>query len=160
MNSFYYPSASGRIATILVGVAILLPYLLRRTRLSESLGLAQARAKPYLQRMRPHYWAGYLALGFSLMHAWIPMSAGRMPSASLTGLWLATLALCLLFFQLLLGLALRDAGPQRPLLRAIHFWSMLFIAGLVFSHVWLNSDLLFINSLHSKSWIFIHSFVL
>jgi hypothetical protein len=140
MNSFFYTSASGWLATILIGVEIMLPYLLRRTRLSESLGIAQEHQRPYLQRMWPHYWAGYLLLGLAFFHAWIPMASGRMPKTSLTGLWLATFALGLLFLQILIGLTLRS-GVSRGFLRAVHFWTMLGIGVLVLSHVWLNRSL-------------------
>src|ERR1700675_1301560 len=135
MNVFFYTSASGRIATILIGVEVLLPYLLRRTRLSTSLGLVQTYSSAYLQRMWPHYWAGYLLLVLSFVHAWIPMSAGRMPRTSMTGLWLATFALGLLFVQLLLGFALQGRTEARRSLRVAHFWTMLAVSALVVAHL-------------------------
>jgi len=160
MNIFFYASASGRIATILLGVEILLPYLLRGTRMSKALGLAQTMSNGYAQRMWPHYWEGYLLLILSFVHAWIPMSAGHMPRTSLTGLWLATSALVLLFFQLLLGLALRSGSEARRFLRAAHFWTMLAVSVLVLSHLWINSSIFSINGLRSNSWLLPRSFIL
>ena len=160
MNSFFYTSATGRIALILIGLEILLPYLLRRTHLSESLGIAQSYTRPYLQRMWPHYWAGYLLLILSLAHAWIPMAAGRMPTTSLTGLWLATLALALLFFQLFLGLTLQTAGETRRFLRVAHFWTMLVVSVPVLAHVYLNSSLILMRTVRLGSWLFPRSFIL
>lgn len=159
MSSFFYASATGRIALILVGLEILLPYLLRRTRLSGSLGIAQGYTKPYLQRMWPHYWTGYLLLILSLAHAWIPMAAGRMPTTNLTGLWLATLALALLFFQLFLGLTLKIAGETRRFLRVAHFWTMLLVSVLVLAHLFLNSSLFLMRAARLDSWLFARSFV-
>lgn len=160
MNSFFYTSTTGRIATILTAVEILLPYLLRRTRLSKSLGIAQGYAAPYLKRMWPHYWAGYLLLALSFVHAWIPMSAGRMPVTSPSGLWLATIALALLFLQIFLGLLLQRAGEARRFLRAAHFWIMLVVCALVFAHLWMNSSLFAIGRMYSDSWSIPRSIVL
>lgn len=160
MNSFFYTSATGWIASILVGVEVLLPYLLRRTRLSAGLGIAPDQQKPHLQRMWPHYWAGYLLAALAFAHAWIPMSAGRMPSTSLTGLWLATLALGLVFLQILFGLFLQQAREARRLLRVTHFWTMLLISALVLLHLGLNGSFFARSSSHAHAWLFIRSFVL
>jgi hypothetical protein len=59
----------------------------------------------------------------------------------LTGLWLATVALGLLFLQILIGLTLRSSGESRVVFRAFHFWTMLGISALVLSHLWLNRAL-------------------
>jgi hypothetical protein len=161
MNSFFYASATGWIATILVGVEVLLPYLLRRTLLSERLDIAQNQAKPYLQRMWPHYWAGYLLAALALAHAWIPMSAaGRMARTNLAGLWLATVALGLIFLQILFGLFLQQARETRRILRVTHFWTMLLISALVLLHMGLNGSLLVSGSSHTHTWLFLRSFVL
>jgi len=140
VNSFFYTSASAWFASILIGVEILLPYLLRRTRLSEALGVAQGYVKPYLQRMWPHYWAGYLLLLLSFVHASIAMNAGYMKRANRMGLWFATGALGLLFLQAALGLVLQDPKLEaRRLVRRWHFWTMLAIAVAVAIHIWLNA---------------------
>ena len=139
MNSFFYTASSGWLACLLIAVGIALPYLLRRTPLTKKLGLAQNSSLPYLRRMWPHYWVGYLCLALSFYHAWIPMASGRIPRSSLTGLWLATFALFLLFVQLLLGLALKQPSSSRALLRKVHFWSMVGVSALVLAHIVLNS---------------------
>ena len=109
MGSFFFTSASGWIASILLSLEILLPYLLRPTRLSGPLDLPRSYAKPYLRRLWPHYWAGYLLLALSVTHAWIPMQAsGYLKRANIFGLWFATAALSLLLLQVTLGL--RSAG--------------------------------------------------
>lgn len=139
MRSYFFTSASGWIATILIATEILLPYLLRRSRLSELLGIAAGFTKPYLHRMRPHYWAGYTLLVLSMAHAWMPMQAGYAKRVNAIGLWIATLALCALLLQALLGLVLQDAKLQfRVLTRRSHFWLMVVIAAAVVLHVWLN----------------------
>jgi hypothetical protein len=139
VNSFFLSSATGRIALLLLGLDILLPYVLRRTRLSEFLGLAQGNGAKYLHRMWPHYWCGYLLLFFSAAHTWISMQAGGMKRANITGLWLATIALCLLLFQSAIGLLLQDRALQpRKLMRGWHYWIMIALAGFVAAHIWLN----------------------
>jgi len=161
MNSFFYTSATGWIASILIGVEVLLPYLLRRTQLSQRMGIAQDQEKPYLQRMWPHYWAGYLLAALAMAHAWIPMSAGgHMARTSLTGLWLATVALGLVFLQILLGLFLQQARETRRILRVTHFWTMLLISALVALHLGLNGSLFTSSSFYPHTWLFLRSFVL
>lgn len=138
--NFFYSSASGWIATILIGVEILLPYLLRRSPLSQLLSIFAGHAQPYLQRMWPHYWVGYLLLSLSLAHGWTAMSAGQMRRTNATGLWIATLALCILLSQALLGLLLQDKRLEaRTRVRRWHFWMMLALGFTVTIHIWLNS---------------------
>jgi hypothetical protein len=140
MSAFFYTSASGWIASILIGMEILLPYLLRRTRLSESLGIAEGYSGPYLQRMWPHYWTGYLLLTLSIAHAWVPMRAGHMSRANMAGLSFASAALCLLLLQVALGLVLQNPMLQaRKPIRGWHYWMMIALALCVTVHVWLNS---------------------
>lgn len=140
MNSFFYTSASGRLAAILIVVEIALLYLLRRNWLSERLGLAQGFASPYLRRMWPHYWNGYVLVILSLAHAWVPMRTGYMHRANVAGLWLATVALSLLLVQVVLGLALQGIGPgERRAYRQWHYWVMVGIATLVAAHILLNA---------------------
>jgi len=44
-------------------------YLLRPNRLSRRIGLARADPAPYLARLWPHFWMGYLSLALSFLHA-------------------------------------------------------------------------------------------
>jgi hypothetical protein len=139
MNPFFFTSMSGWIAVILIGIGTVLPYLLRRTWLSLRLGIAQGFGAPYLKRMWAHYGAGYLVAGLSFAHAFAPMRAGYMRRANLTGLWLATGALLLLWMQLALGVALQDSRlQQRRVIRGWHYWVMVAVVLLVAGHVWLN----------------------
>jgi hypothetical protein len=138
VNLFFYSSVAGWIASILVAAESLLPYLLRRTAISEWLGTVQLH-RPYRQRMSAHYWIGYSLVPLALVHAWIPMAAGRARGANMLGLWLATAALMLLFLQLGLGLTLKGEGqPNRRQMRGIHYWTMIAIAVAVAAHLWLN----------------------
>jgi hypothetical protein len=139
MNTFFFTSASGWIAVILIGIGAVLPYLLRRSWLSLRLGIAQGFNAPYLKRMWAHYWAGYLVAGLSFVHAWVPMRAGQVRRANMTGLWLATAALLLLLVQLALGVALQDSRlEQRRAIRGWHYWVMVAVVLLVAGHVFLN----------------------
>jgi hypothetical protein len=89
--------------------------------------------------MRVHYWLAPMVAIVSLVHAWIPMSSGRMPHTSMNGLWLATYALGALFLQLFVGLLTRYAGPRRAAaMRRVHFGLMLVVVVLLVSHLWLN----------------------
>jgi hypothetical protein len=139
MSSFFFTRASGWIAVILIGMEMVLPYLFRRSRLSLRLGIAQGFGAPYLKRMWVHYWLGYLVTGLSFVHAWVPMRAGHIRRANMTGLWLATVALLLLMVQLALGVTLQDSRLRdRPTVRSWHYWVMVAVVLVVAGHVWLN----------------------
>src|SRR6516162_9488081 len=96
----YFASAyAGWLGAIFLGAVALLPYMLRRSVISTRLGIRLPSEQPYLRRMWPHYWLAYAATGLSFMHAWVSMSGGRIPRTSSAGLYLATLALVMLFLQ-------------------------------------------------------------
>lgn len=139
MINYFVTALSGWMATIGIALGTLLPYLLRRTVLSKRLGLDLVNNHPYLRRMWPHYWVGYSVAGLSTVHAWLPMSAGHVRTSA-TGLWMATVALGLVWLQLSIGLTLRRSLPpsDRKALRFWHFWGMFTIAGLVALHVRIN----------------------
>jgi len=139
MQTYLVVGLSGWFASIAIAMVALLPYLLRRSALSVRLGVAIARDQPYLRRMWPHYWLAYAATGLSFLHAWVLMSRGRMPRTSSLGLYLATLALVLLFVQIVVGLSLQQpAVAGRSALRQWHFWTMAEVVALVGAHIVLN----------------------
>ena len=128
---------AARVATVLCVVLIVLPYVLRRNRLSRGLGLTQENGVPYLRRLWPHFWVGYVVLALSTLHAGTVMPAmGRAKGA---GIWAATAAFFLLLFEIVLGLSLKevDLSPRRPM-RRLHFWMMVGFVGALGVHVWLN----------------------
>jgi hypothetical protein len=135
---FLTPTALwGWVSLALLGMVVAIPYV-RRSAVAVKNSDTDA-ARPYLSALALHYWVAPAVLIVSFLHAWIPMAAGRMPHTSMRGLWLATYALGLIFVQLLMGLALRYAGPRgAKALRRVHFILMLGIAALVISHLWLN----------------------
>ena len=143
MQALFATSASGWILVVLTATTVALPFVLRRRAYSGALGLADAHGVPYLRRMRPHYWLGFLIVGMTLAHAVAPMEAGFARSANALGLYLATGALFLLFGQVLLGLSLRrpDVSRRRDL-RQWHFWVMVGIVTLGLGHIALNSPTL------------------
>lgn len=127
-------SLAARIATVLCVLVIGLPYWLRRRRLKE---MGSTGAVPYLQRLWPHFWAGYVVLGLSLFHASTVMRA--MGRADTRGIWAATAAFFLILFEVLLGLSLREGVlAARKQLRRIHFWAMIFLVGSLATHLWRN----------------------
>jgi hypothetical protein len=129
---------AGRVATVLCVVLIALPYLLRRNRLSRGLGLAREYASPYLRRLWPHFWVGYLVLALSALHAGTVMRA--MGRTNNVGVLAATAAFFLLLFEIVLGLSLKDeeCSPRRPL-RRLHFWMMVGFVGALGVHLLLNA---------------------
>ncbi|HLH08938.1 MAG TPA: hypothetical protein VKW78_16985 [Terriglobales bacterium] len=120
-----------------MGVEAVLPYLLRRTALSTWLGVATF-TRPYIRRMWPHYWIGYLVLALGTIHGWIAMKPGHIAATSLAGLWLATAAWFLMLAQVVLGLYLQAPGSKRASLRAWHYWVMVTLIVCVGLHIWLN----------------------
>jgi uncharacterized membrane protein len=128
MFELLWTASTGWIAVgLLVGVAAL-PFVLRWARIvwPERNGA-----------MRWHYVFGFGIAVLSFVHAWAPMSTGRLHGINMTGLWLATAAFLLLFVQLMLGLKLREARSQISLRRS-HFFVVIAAAGLIVAHVALN----------------------
>jgi hypothetical protein len=108
MSEFLWTAFTGWGAAILFAVVLTLPYLLRRT----ASGIA-----PYRQPLWPHYWLGYLLPIVTFAHSWLPMSKGDIRGLNVEGLWLGTIALLLMLWQIALGLILRSSGH----LAASHF---------------------------------------
>jgi len=130
MNGYLQSALSGWVALLALVSGLAMPYLLWASR---------ATTKPYLQRMWPHYWLGYLALLVSFTHGWFSMRGGNMRGVNGAGVWMATLAVGLLFWQAAVGLMLRNPKQSgRRALRRTHFWTMASVAGLVVAHVVLN----------------------
>ena len=123
-------SIAARLATLLLVVAIALPYVLRRSRVD-------ARPVPYLRRLSPHFWTGYAVLGLSVVHAGTVGPAMR--RANPAGIWTATVAFFLLVIEVIVGLSLRDGDlGMRKRVRRVHFWGMIMLGVLLAAHVWLN----------------------
>jgi hypothetical protein len=94
---------------------------------------------PYLKRMWPHYWLGYLLLVLSLIHTVVPIQAGGLRGLNVLGLWLAAGGLLFLLVQSAIGWWLQ--GPslvRRAPMRSWHYWLMFGVVILVAVHVWLN----------------------
>jgi hypothetical protein len=130
MNDYVGTALSGWAGVMLVGSGLAMPYLLR--------GVSRAKT-PYLRRLWPHYWLGYLALLVSSAHAWLAMRSGNTRGINPSGIWIATIALLIMLWQIAVGLLLRDpAQSSRRTLRRIHFWTMTLVAGLIVVHIALN----------------------
>ncbi len=139
MTTYLVSIVAGRVAVVLCGFTILLPYVLRRNRLSQILGLGQENATAYLQRLWPHFWLGYLILAFSIVHAGTVMAA--MSRANQAGIWAATVALFLLMLEVMLGLSLKEGHTSgRLFLRRLHFWNMAMVVMLLAAHLCLNTS--------------------
>jgi Domain of unknown function (DUF4405) len=130
MNDYLGTALSGWTGVILFASGPMIPYLWRRS----------PRAKtPYLRRLWPHYWLGYLALLVSSAHAWLAMRGGNMRGINSSGVWIATIALLIMLWQITVGLMLRDpTQSNRRTLRRAHFWTMTLMAGLIVVHIALN----------------------
>jgi len=132
-------SISGWIAVNLIGLEVVLPYVYRRGWLSRWMRVEQFFQQPYLARMWPHYWLGYLLLALSVLHSVLPMRPGGLRGQNMTGIWLGTLGLAALLLQTVLGLYLQDTAlrERRPM-RSWHYWLMFLVILTVSVHVWLN----------------------
>ena len=130
MNDYLQAAFSGWVAVALFGSGLAMPYLLRKTRGANT---------PYLRRMWPHFWLGYLAFLVSFVHAWFTMRSGNMHGISVAGVWIATIALLFMLWQIAVGLMLRNpTQSNRSALRRTHFWTMTLVAGLIAAHIALN----------------------
>ena len=97
---------------------------------------------PFLIRLRPHYWLGYIIVGLSLLHAALSMTRQLMSGTNSVGLLLATGTLMLLFIQLAIGISLSQRTENRREQRRWHFTLMLTIVAFGAGHIALNSVLL------------------
>ena len=130
MNEYLGNALSGWAGVMLFGSGLAMPYLLRR--------VSGVKA-PYLRRMWPHYWLGYLAFFASCAHAWLTMRGGNMRGINSSGVWIATIALLIMLWQIAVGLMLRDpTQSNRRTLRRTHFWTMTLVVGLIVVHIALN----------------------
>ena len=137
MMVYLIASLTGRVATVLCVLVILLPYPLRRNQLRRGLGLAQGQAAPYLRRLWPHFWVGYAIVGLTAVHAGTVM--GVMGRANRGGILAATGAFFMLLFEIALGANLKEQvlSARQPL-RRLHFWTMAAFVGALGVHMWLN----------------------
>src|ERR1700684_1453823 len=109
MSDYLQSALSGWAGILLFGSGLQMPYLLRR--------LPGAKM-PYLRRMWPHYWLGDLAFFVSFSHAWCAMRSGKMRGMNMSGVWIATIALVVILWQIGVGLLLREpAQTNRRTLR-------------------------------------------
>ncbi len=130
MNEYLQNALTGWTGVMLFGSGLAMPYLLRR--------MPKARL-PYLQRMWPHYRLGYLAFFVSFAHAWFAMRGGNMRGINSPGVWIATIALLVILWQIVVGLMLKNpTQSSRRALRRLHFWTMALVAGLIVLHIALN----------------------
>lgn len=139
MLNYFATAGTGWLAVIAIALGGLLPYLLRRTVISCATGLDLVSGRPYLARMWPHYWIGYTVAGVSTMHASLPMMKAPMRFDP-EGLWLATVALAMLWLQVWTGLLLREpmAPRTRVALRRFHFWTIFLTVTLIALHIRIN----------------------
>jgi hypothetical protein len=127
MISYLISSLAGRVATVLCIFVILLPYGLRRN-----------HSGPYLDRLWPHIWLGYLLLVLSIIHAGTDTAA--MARANPNGVWGATIAFLLLLVEVILGLQLcKRRLIGRKAVRRFHFWTMAAFVTALGLHLWLNA---------------------
>jgi len=133
--NFYLTSASGWASALLVAITTTLPYMLRRRAANSQMQWLG----PFLLRLRPHYWLGYIIAGLSMLHAFLAMNRQTLNGTSNLGLLLAMGALFLLFWQVMLGLSLKQRTESRRVQRRWHFTLMLGIVGLGMGHILLNS---------------------
>jgi hypothetical protein len=141
MVRFLLMSATGWVAVLATGITIALPYIIRNTVRKPAAQSSTGSSPPRLPSLRiklwPHYWLGYALVALVLAHTSFVMGPA-MGRSDATGIWAATLALCLLFLQVGLGLILKDGTSNQRQLRRLHFWSMIGFIALVAMHLTRN----------------------
>jgi hypothetical protein len=141
MVRFFLVSATGWAAVLATGITIALPYIirtsLRNTAAQSPTGSSPPRLPNRRTKLWPHYWLGYALLALVLVHTFFVMGP-VMGRSNATGIWAATLALCLLFLQIGLGLMLKDGTSNQRQIRRLHFWSMIGFIALVLTHLTRN----------------------
>lgn len=138
MIRFLLVSLTGWTAVLAVGIETALPYMLRNTAPPPSPGISPTRLSSLRVRMWPHYWLGYALVALILTHTSFVMGPA-MGRSDAIGIWAATLALCLLFLQVGLGLILKTGTSNQRQVRRWHFWSMIAFTVLLLAHLWRNT---------------------
>jgi hypothetical protein len=141
MLRFFLVSATGWAAVLVVGIVTALPYILRESLRNQAARAAataiskteQVRRPNLRTKLWPHYWLGYTLIALVLVHT--SFTGPAMGRVDTTGIWAATLAFCLLFLQLGLGLILKSGAPNQQQVRCWHFWSMIALIVLVLAHL-------------------------
>jgi hypothetical protein len=137
MVRFLLASMTGWVGVLGAGFEVALPYLIRNTALPHA-GRSLPAGLPGLRaRMSPHYWLGYTLVALVLVHTSFVMGPGIGRSDAI-GIWAATLAVCLLFLQLALGLILKSGTGRLRQVRQWHFWSMIGFVARVLTHLLRN----------------------
>ena len=134
MIRFVLASITGWGAVFGVGIETALPYMLRGRSASAISGNLPTRLRTPQTRMWLHYRIGYALVGLVLAHASFVMGPA-MGRSDAVGIWAATLALCLMFFQVGLGLTLKSGSRHQLQVRRLHFLSMIGFIALVLTHV-------------------------
>ena len=136
----YLSVASAWLVWVLVAATIIIPYLVRPTRIARALGLIGAWSGTKLERMRPHMWLGYAIAAVIIGHALLAMRAGGFSQVDRTGIWFAMIALALAIGQLVIGIALaQKICARRSLLRRAHFLTMIGLVVTALGHTLLNA---------------------
>ncbi len=162
MNAFHHASASGRIATFLMGAAILLPYCCSRLQRVcwDRAGTYQAHLTAHTATLLARV-SGFLAPpSFLPGYRWVPAACRAPVSPALLPLW--RFVCC--SFSRRSGSHFRRQERSAVSAGNSHR-SMLLIAALVLSQVWLNSDLLPLtaglrNPGHSRAHSFSSNFTM
>src|SRR5947209_15544344 len=128
MISYEITSVTGWLMLVFLVAIIAYPFLLRAGFLGPT--------KPFLVRMRFHYWMGYILAGTLCVHLLASMSKSLMATVNGTGLYLATVAMFLAAGQIWLGRQLTSPRlALRRLMRRWHLWTMLVLVGFILAHV-------------------------
>ena len=143
MPASFIASATGWLLVVMTAATVSVPFLLRRQFRGAQLRVKLQKGRTFLKHMWPHYWLGYAIAAFTLVHAILALGSGAGAGVNILGLLLASAALFLVFFQVLLGLNLRNPRlPSRRALRRLHFILMVSIVVLGLSHILLDSPTL------------------
>src|ERR1700722_4843789 len=141
MMRFLLVVVTGWAAVLGTGIEVALPYLYRnaiRNTPPFAAGSFQQPASTFRAKMWPHYWLGYALLALVLAHSSFAMGPA-MGATDATGIWAATLALCLLFLQVAIGLTLKSGSGDQRSIRRWHFYCMIGFIGLVLIHLLRNT---------------------
>lgn len=129
MSPFLLTAMSGWLAVTAFTATLILPLGAKGLRIA---------GRPRKRFMALHFTLGTALPFVGLAHAAIPMSVGALSGLRGLGLAFATAALFLLFLQGGLGISLRSNARARPLLRSMHFATMLALAALIAVHILIN----------------------
>jgi hypothetical protein len=148
MSPGTFTRISGWLLVALLILTISIVYRRRAATLRVTFGRATGPSTGYRNfnpwpGLRPHFVLGFVILALTYLHLDVPLRTRGLGDTALFGFGVASIGAALLLLQGYTGWRIRRrAGAPVPALRALHFWTMVAVIGLIVVHAAVNGSTL------------------